>query len=398
MLTFRKSSPRRKQGALSRLRGKLTVCSIAVGVFAVVLIAQIGAIGSGKITETLSNMGINSVLVQPVNVGFAVSLNEEDMTEISRLQGVRQVTPLMAANTQVVLKGEGIPVLAWGINADAKAVISLKAQHGRLITAKDTAAAANVCVVDENIALTAYGRANIVGKTASILVGGQYRDFTVIGVAQSGLSALQSTLEGIIPGFVYIPFTTMQNFTGRMSYDKIAVLTAPTADGAAVSDNIIEKLEQMRGGYAGLSASNLLSQKAQLDYILSTVTLALSSIAGISIVVAGLTVMTTMMAAVSERTREIGIKKSIGARNRDVLFEFLKESALLSFTGGVAGSALAVAVAGLACLLIGLDFAPNWTSAALPVLLAVVVGAVFGAYPAIKAARLEPITALKNQQ
>ena len=380
----------------SKTRSALTMTGIAVGAFAVALISQISATGAGQVSEILENMGINTVLVQARQANAAAKLDDSDIISLGAITGVDKAMPLMSANARAELLQKSLPCLVWGINGEAREIISLKPLHGRLIDSRDISASALVCVIDEEIARKTYGRSNIVGKKISLLIGGEYREFEIIGVASSGLSVLQSALSGIIPDFVYVPFSTMQELTGRDTYDKIAVLLGEDADGG-ITQRIETKLgsRSADGQIQDLIASNLLQQKNQLQGIMKTITVALAIIAGISLFVAGLTVMTTMLVSVSERTREIGIKKSVGAGNFDIMREFLAESALLALLGSAAGSilALTVSIAGSAVIGIGFDFS-LWRFLS-PVLFSLFLGTLFGVYPALKAANMKPIDALR---
>jgi putative ABC transport system permease protein len=391
----------------AKTRSMLTISAIAVGVFAVVLISAAGSVGSGEISRTLETMGINSILVQHENAAAPPALNQEDIAAITRISGVDRAMPLMASINRAELLNESINCFTWGVNADAREIISLEALHGRLITTQDTAGRAMVAVIDEDIALAAYGRSNVVGKTARVLLGGAYHDFEIVGVAKSGISSLQSALSGIIPNFVYVPITTMQMLTGRTGYDKIAVLidggsgVAPSnshdvaKSDMQVIDSINSTIVQNRGENSGLIVSNLLQQKKGLENIVSTVTIVLSLIAGISLLVSGLTVMTTMLVSVNERRREIGIKKSIGAKDMDIAREFVLESVVLSLMGSAIGAGLGLAVTAVGCAAIGIGFSLDLTPVLMAVAFAVGLGGIFGAYPAVKAARLEPIEALR---
>ncbi|MCL2632978.1 MAG: ABC transporter permease [Oscillospiraceae bacterium] len=385
----------------AKTRSALTVCAISVGVFAVTLISAAGTAGKEQVSKTLETMGINSILVQHENTAASAWLTEDDINAINRVHGVTKAMPLMASVNKTQVLNKNINCFTWGVNSNAKEIISLEAMHGRLITTQDTAAKKMVCVIDEDIARAAYGRSNVVGKTARVLLAGSYHDFEIIGVAKSGISTLQSALSGIIPNFVYIPITTMQMITGRNGYDKIAVLINEQgansgADDTAIIDSISRTLSDQRGENSGLIVSNLLQQKQGLENIMGTVTLVLSLIAGISLIVSGLTVMTTMLVSVNERTREIGIKKSIGAKDFDIAREFLLESVLLSGMGSGIGAILGLIVTAAGCAIYGIEFTANFSPIILAVSVAVGLGGVFGAYPAVKAARLAPIEALRQ--
>ena len=378
----------------SRTRTLLTMSGIAIGVLSVVLISTVGAVGTQQVNSTLVTMGVDTLLVQAADKTVSVTLTDDSASTVRNIKGVTDVMPLMASMTEAKMIGRRLNTYVWGVDRTADRLISLEAKHGRLITAADTAARTKVCVVDEAFALETYGRSNIVGKKVTLFLGGKYHDFEIIGIASTGLSGLQSMLTNIMPGFMYIPITTMQQLCGRSTYDRLAV-KIDSMDDSAVINSVKEALNNAGGYTDGFTVNNLLSQKKQLDDILNIVTLSLSLVAGISLVVSGISVMTTMMMSVGERTHEIGIKKSIGARNSDICLEFLTESILLTLMGSAAGIIGGLIIAGIGCLILGVPFTVNWLSLLLSGGAAAVIGAVFGAYPAYKAATMKPVDALR---
>lgn len=381
--------------ALSGGRAALTVAGIAIGVFAVVLISVLGETGAERIAEAMTDMGINSVMVQSQDDEIS-ALGDEDIAVLAEIAGVRKAMPLMGSYTEGILLDNRSECMVWGVNEEAREIISLTAEYGRLIERGDVAGWKNVCVIDEEIAEEAYGRGNVVGKTIRLYLGGAYHDFTIAGVAQSGVSSLQNMLSGIVPRFVYIPYTTMQSITGRQSYDKIAVLTEPDADSESIAAQINAGLERTRGQADGISVNNLQQHKSQLDGILFTVKLLLSAIAGISLLVSGITVMTTMLANVGERRREIGIKKAIGAKNRTLAAEFVGESLVLTSVGGIFGIASGFLISGIGCAVFGVEMAADLVLVFGAFFAAVLIGAVFSVYPALKAANMPPVEALRE--
>ena len=240
------------------------------------------------------------------------------------------------------------------------------------------------------------GRSNIVGKTVGIYLGGQYYDFTVVGVAKSGITGLQSMMAGIIPDFAYVPFTTMQDITGKNTFDKIALLLNKDSADKNLTLTLKEEINGLKNTENAIAINNFQSQKGQLQDILGIISAALSLIAGISLLVSGITVMTTMLVSVGERTREIGIKKSIGARDRDIMEEFLLESVLLTALGSIGGIILGVLVCWIGCLILGVELIVPVTAIAAAFFFSVFMGAAFGVYPAAKAAGLRPIEALRR--
>lgn len=377
------------------LRGRgrtiLTISSIAVGIFAVMIISAIGKIGTGKINRSLDEMGINSVLVES---GGAVSLSDEDVTALSTVKGISKAMPLMASVTTCELISDNVVCMAWGVSNNADEIISLKALHGRLINESDIKATERVCVVDREIALQTYGRENITGKTININIGGKYESFRIIGVATSGLSGIQGTINEVVPYFVYLPYTTVQNISGRTDYDKIALLTKGAED-TAVIDRVSECMEK-RKGTDKILVNNLLNQRNTLNQILSVATGALGVVAAISLVVASMSVMTAMLVSVSERKREIGIKKSLGAKNSRIVAEFLAESVIISVSGSIVGIVCAIGVTAVMCLALGEVPVFEWDKALLSLSVALLIGMLSGGYPALKAARMKPVDALKG--
>lgn len=376
----------------AKVRSVLTIAGIAVGVFSVTLISTIGAVGTEQVSSTLITMGVDTLLVQAASNSVSVTLTDEDVSEVRKIDGVTDVMPLMASITEAKMINRRVDCYVWGVDKSADKLISLQAKHGRLITNSDSAALSKVCVIDEQFAEEVYGRSNVVGKKLRMFLGGKYHEFTIIGIAQSGLSSLQGMLSNIMPGFMYIPITTMQHLCGRTTYDKIAVKVS----GDDFSPKTVtDALDRKNGHIDGYLCNNLLSQKSQLDDIMSIVTTALSMTAGISLVVSGISVMTAMMMSVSERTREIGVKKAIGARKRDILGEFLAESVLLTLLGSAVGIIAGLAISFAGCVILGVPFSVNVGSLIISAVVTALLGAVFGAYPAAKAAKLSPADALR---
>ncbi len=377
-------------------RSLLTVCSVAVGVFAVVVISGIGSVGSEQINSTMVTMGINSAMVQAADKNSTVKLNFEDVSAFQRLEGVDKAMPLMAAMSQSVILEECVNCYAWGVDKDAKDIISIEAIHGRLIDNRDLENRSYVCVIDEDIAKKTYGRSNIVGKNIKLLLSGRYYDFKIVGIAKSGITGLQSMMAGIIPDFAYIPYTTMQDITGKTAFDKIALLLDKNSADENLTQTLSDEINALKNSKGELVINNFQSQKGQLTDILNVITTVLSLIAGISLIVSGITVMTTMLVSVGERKREIGIKKSIGAKSSAIMGEFLWESVLLTALGSLMGIAAGLLCCTIGCFALSVPFAVPVNAITLSFAFSVFMGGIFGVYPAGKAAGLKPIEALRG--
>lgn len=398
--------PPRAKKRTKRRGGRLTVLAVAVGVFSVTVISGAGKIGETQVSRLMDGMGINTLLIEPANretvklsnQKSAHRLTESDLQTVADTDGIKEAAPLLSAPSQVNLHGYTQDVLAWGTNTAGLSVFSLSAGAGRFFSDGDVAAHAKVCVLDENIARAAYGRADITGKTAEIMVAGKPERFKIIGT--TGTAALASAISGLVPDFVYMPYTTLQDITGSYGYERIAASALPeTATSAKQTKNVSENISdtfRRRGGRSDISVIDLLSQKKTLLNIFGAVSALLSAIAGISLLVSGLSVMTAMLTRVSERRREIGIKKSIGATPLRVMTEFLRESLSLSAKGAVFGSIVGLAATAAACAALGLPPAFDINAVIFAVSAALISGGIFGVYPAAVAAKMPPVKALSS--
>ncbi len=378
----------------SKLRSFLTIAGISIGVLSVVVISSIGEVGTHTINSELGNMGIDSVMVSS-GLDFGV-MSADEVEAIRTVEGVQSAMPLMAELSQCRLIDTVTRCMVWGVDQNANRIISLESIHGRLVDRGDLLSNNNVCVIDESIAMEAYQRTNVIGKKINVYIGGGYKEFEIIGVVKSGVSTLQNLLSDIIPCFVYIPFTTMQGMTGRASFDQVAVKLSDNSGNSDTPELIKQTLSKLNGG-TPINVNNLLKQKQQLNGILGIVSVVLSVIAGISLIVSGLSIMTVMLTSVSERTREIGIKKSIGATNKDIMLEFVLEAIMLTMIGSIIGISIGVGLSALGCIIMGTGVLLNFSLIAFTFIFSLVMGLMFGAYPAYKAAKLKPIDALRYE-
>lgn len=377
-------------------RTLLTVSGILVGVLMVVVVSFISDAGTSSINSELEKLGMSGLSISAGNTTEASGLSSEHLEAIRQFPTVESAMPLLLEFAAAESRDIVSETVACGIDAGANQVISLELAHGRMLNPGDIQRTAHVCVVDQSVARKTYGRENITGKHITLTIAGIDETFEIVGVAKTGSSLLQNFVE-YIPGLVYIPYTTLQNLSGRSTFDQIAVRVAPGEDAEQVEERLIETLERSTGLNGFFEAENLAMQKERLDRLLEIVTLILTAISGISLLVSGMGIMTIMLVSVNERVREIGVKKAIGATRGRILLEFLTESVLLSLLGGIAGIGLGVAAGWAGMTAFGISF-----SLPLPRLLGllgftILIGAVFGVYPAVKASRLRPVEALRTE-
>ncbi len=379
-------------------RTLLSVMGIAIGVTSVIVIGYIGDVGTKAVNNELDSLGIAGLSVSTNSETSVSSHLLEDELEILRsMDAITSVSPLIMDYGEFAAHTESVNNIIWGIDAGAQQVISLNLLYGKSITKSDVRKNAYTCMVDESVAQKTYARTNIVGKTLSILISGCYEEFEVVGVVETGSGILQNFIGDYIPSFVYIPYTTLQSITGKSNFSQIAVKVQDNKDMDQISEEIRRTLEQKTGLKNGYTIQNLSRQRGKLSNLLHIVTLILSVIGGISLVVAGLGVMTLMLVSVHERTREIGIKKAIGANNRAILFEFLIEALFISLCGSILGLLLGTVISFGGSQMVRMDFDISLSRYGMCLVFSAVIGSVFGAYPAYKAAKLKPVDALRYE-
>lgn len=380
----------------NKLRSCLTIGGIMIGVLSVVVISTIGKVGTVTIDSQLVSMGLDSVVISG-NKNNEIGLNETDLAKVKAVDQVKNAMPLIYLMGQTEIINTSLECMVWGVNQDADNVISLKAIHGRLINEGDLKSHSKVCVIDEKIALSTYKRSNIVGKIITVKANGSTEKYEVIGVVKNGVNMLQSMFGQFIPNFVYLPYTTLRDIHNQAYFDNIAVKLNKGDNKSEISECLSRAIQTQRENEIDLSIENLLKQKTQLENILGIVTTILSVIAGISLIVSGLSIMTVMLVSVNERTREIGIKKSIGATNSDIMKEFLIESVLITLIGALVGSLLGVGICSAGCLVFNLKPIIDYDMIGKIVLFSIAIGLMFGVYPAYRASKLRPVDALRYE-
>lgn len=372
-----------------RLRTMLTVSSIGIGTAMVVLILCIGRIGTAAVNRELETMGIDGL-----SVSCSAGLTDRSLGLIRALPSVRLAMPLSLEFAAATVEGTGHSIVACGIDAGAEQAISLELLHGRMLTQGDILEERPVCVVDETMARDVYGYANVVGRAFTVVYESGAQELTVVGVTAAGSSLLQN-VTSLIPYMIYLPYTAQQRVTGSAGFDQIAVRltdqTTPEEAEKMIRGTLMRSGEPMDN----LTTENLAIQRKRLGFMLDMVTLALTAIGGVSLLVSGFGILTVMLSSVHERTREIGIKKAIGATRQRIMVEFLAGAFLISLFGALAGLVLGGSAVLVGCMFLGIPPQFSITQLGGVVLLTLVLGTVFGAYPAYQAAGLRPVEALR---
>ncbi|MDY6907783.1 MAG: ABC transporter permease [Chloroflexota bacterium] len=399
-----------------KLRSLLTILGIVIGIAAVISLVSLGRGVQASIVSEIAGMGSDTLDVRPGTPYEAMfapdasistgSLTLEDAEAIAReVPSVELVVPVVITFTQVSYNGENASGLILGATSEYGELQDLPVAQGSFITRQDVDGNRNVAVLGSRVKDNLVGDADPIGSFVKI---GNYK-FRVVGV-------LQSVSGGGFLGeddMIIVPITTFQSrlsmertTTGERIIDELLVKVADESQMDLAEEQITQLLrERHRLGedddndFAISSMEQLLSVVGQITGML---TLFLGAIAAISLLVGGIGIMNIMLVSVRERTREIGIRKAIGARQRDVLTQFLFEAGLLSTIGGIAGLILGWLFSLAFSLILSTQGVPVHAVITIDIVLlaigvAAAIGLFFGIYPAYRAARLHPVEALRYE-
>ncbi|OGH87640.1 MAG: hypothetical protein A3J93_03925 [Candidatus Magasanikbacteria bacterium RIFOXYC2_FULL_42_28] len=391
----------------NKSRSALTILGIVIGISSVIAMISVGQGASQDIASRISALGTNLLVVTPGNArqsggnlvrsgsGSATSLTLEDAIAVKSVSGAKIVAPTISARKQVTAKGKNTNTSINGIDDQYFIVKNINLAQGIGITSGQVTARSKVAVLGPTTRDDLFGvDASVVGL--KIRIGSQ--EYSVVGVTE----AKGGTGFGSSDDLIYIPISTAaQYLTGSQSVSNINIEATTAEEMTMVQAEVMALLmarhrisDPLLADFSILNQEDLLSSASS---VAGTMTMLLGAIAGISLLVGGIGIMNMMLTTVTERTREIGLRKSLGAKNHDISAQFLAEAVAFTFTGGIIG----IILGWLASLAIhqfsGLTTVVNWASVSLSFGIAAVVGLVFGYYPAKRAAKLDPIEALRYQ-
>lgn len=391
---------------LNKLRTGLAMLGIIIGIGSVIALVSLGQSSQAAVSNQIESLGANILTVSPgstrgdfVQGGFgsATTLTLADAEAIassSTVTDVANVSPEYSKRAQVTANGKNTNTSITGVRAIYSTIHKVSVAEGVFITASDDARQAKVAVIGPTTANNLFGTTSALGQ--SIRIQGQ--SFKVVGITISK----GGTGFGNADDVIYVPLNTAQKVLfGATSLTSVAV--------EAKSANVMTQAED-EIGYVLLDRHKIASP-ANADFsiisqndILSTVssvtgtfTALLSGIAAISLIVGGIGIMNIMLVTVTERTREIGLRKALGAKKKNIIAQFLIESIILTFVGGVIGMGIGILASFIISKVISLPFTISLGSIALAMGVSGAIGILFGWYPAQKAANLQPIEALRYE-
>ncbi|HIS95560.1 MAG TPA: ABC transporter permease [Candidatus Ventricola gallistercoris] len=386
----------------NKIRAFLTMLGVIIGVVSVTVLIAIGQGTTSTVTESIASMGTNllTVNIQARRVGMfgfgdsnrssnakgTVILKLADVLSLEDEEPIKSVSPVVNGSLTVKAGSVNTNASIIGVLPAYEEIVNQHVESGRYIIDADVDNRSAVCVIGPGLAEDLFGNTNVVGNTLHI----DGRKFEIVGVLESkGTSMSGSSDDTLI-----LPFTLAQRMleSTTISSIYISATDSTTVDAAqTVVENFLYKKYQDDSTYSVMNQTQMLEMISETT---GTLSLMLGGIAGISLLVGGIGIMNIMLVSVTERTREIGIRKAIGAKRRNILMQFLVESIVISGLGGLLGLAFGYLIMQALSEVLGMKLTMSLGVAQLAIGFSMGVGVIFGLYPANKASKLRPIEAL----
>ncbi len=380
----------------NKMRTFLTTLGIIIGVTAVIALITIvdGVIGS--VMGQFSSLGAGTLSVSITGSSLKKGLTESDLDSIEQLDNVSGISPSVSITTTAARPGKLLEQVSVQGKNDSYFLNNDLISYGRGITRQDVENESYVCIIDKDLADNLFAGEDPLGS--QLIVGGIR--YTVIGLQgeDSNLMASMAGMGGTMDGTVTIPYTNALKLSGNSSITSLDVYVADTDRTQelqeAVESVLYKAFNENEDCYNVFSMDSLLDT---MESMMSMMTYMLTGIASIALLVGGIGIMNMMLVSVTERTKEIGLRKAMGATPERIQLQFLLESIVLSLIGGLIGVALGLLISYAAANLLGTDFVISASAVTLGVGFSAAVGIIFGWAPARKASRLNPIDALRSE-
>lgn len=389
-------------------RSFLTMLGIIIGIASVIAIVSVGEGTKNQMNSEIDDIGGGQIAI---SVSDEAQTDEEWITA-DDVEAIRAVDGIEGVNVSDSFSGEtttgkgNFSLMLTGEGPDAKLLNNATMKHGVYFGENEVQEAKNVCVLSDADAKRLFGTDDVVGMTVDVNCYGLTKSLRICGVTtqKENGTFVSYTYEGMLVT-INVPYTTMNEFTGVSDYFfSVTMQTDKSLNSQDVADKVVKLMEKRHqcAGKDYFQVQSFQDIMSSMNQMLDMVTAFISFVAGISLLVGGIGVMNIMLVSVTERTREIGIRKSLGAKTSSIMMQFLAEAAILTVIGGVIGIVLGVIGGYVICSIIssnmGMSITPGISLSTImaATLFSCAVGVFFGIYPAKKAAKLSPIEALRR--
>ncbi len=378
----------------SKMRSLLSLLGIVIGVASVIAILTLGESATNSITQTIVESGLEMVTISPIRSEKASNEFTENFGErlIESVDDIKTVLPTNSSTALIRFEQKSINATVMGVVSTYAEVLDYAPEVGSFFTLNDNLANRQVVVLGSSVAEDLFPGGDALGKYISIFRN-QAKSYQVVGVMGSKDPSFNLQFDNS----VYIPYNTYaQRFIKPSIVGSYVVRVADGADALEVSDNITAYLDSSIGSdaYRLFSPASLADMAEQIT---STFSSFLAAIAAISLLVGGIGIMNIMLVSVAERTREIGVRKAMGASPGTIMGQFITEAIVLTITGGLIGIGLGTLLSWFIAGLVGWSLYISYTSFIFAAGFSTLVGVFFGWYPAMKASKLDPIEALNYE-
>ena len=395
------------------MRSLLTMLGIIIGVSSVISVITVGNGGRDYIVGMIREMGSSAITigVDATTAANSDYITDKDIEAIKSLESVQYVSPMVMSMGSLSTENvTGIGMLIGG-NEEMRYVMSTECKYGRYFTEAEGAAGRAVCVMDTTSALQFFGKKNCVGEYINYSVNGVTTTLRVIGVTDM-YSAFGSDSESMMEsmqamggaqmagGMIFVPLKFCTSFLGMSDrYDTVYIIASNENELDAAGNAALNRIRARHNNYDKdcYMLTNLATYIDLLDTVINVFTIFIAAVSAISLIVGGIGVMNIMLVSITERTREIGIRKALGAKTSNILFQFLTESVILCVIGGTIGLLLGVSGAALVSSIMDIPLQVKFSTIALAIGFSSFIGIVFGVYPARRAAKMPPIEALRRE-
>ncbi|MGE7906319.1 ABC transporter permease [Peribacillus sp. NPDC094092] len=373
----------------NKVRAFLTMLGIIIGVASVIVLVSIGQGSSKSVQDEINSLGTNLITVSVTDTD-SVALTDDTIEQFKELNGISEVAPVVTGRVYAKNGEAAAQVSMTGATSSYLSVRDLELSQGRFLTDMETELRSKVVVLGSDTADTLFENQKAVDQ--NVLIGGV--SYRVIGVLKSVGTSMGSSGDDVI----IAPITTAERATGSTTIGTVYL--------QAENENIIDRaMYQVQGTMTtsfpeqsdNYSVSNQEDLMDTMSSVSDTFTLMLGGIASISLLVGGIGIMNIMLVSVSERTKEIGIRKAIGANRKSILLQFLIEAMVLSCLGGLLGVGIGLGIAKLISIFSSLTISYSWSVTLFAFLFSILIGIMFGVFPANKASKLNPIQALRHE-